>query len=60
MAHFTKDLNKETSDAQKLEAKLSGKFAQFAPAEVVQAEKDNLAQIKRKIEKLTSYIETLK
>ncbi len=60
MLHFTKDLEKEKKDAEKLEGKLAGKFAQFAPAEVVQAERDNLAAIKRRIEKLTGYIETLK
>ena len=57
--HFDKDLAKAQGEAQKIEAKLSGKFAQHAPAEVVQAERDNLAQTKRRIEKINSYIEEL-
>jgi len=57
--HFDKDLEKSTSDAQKIEFKLNGKFAEHAPAEVVQAERDTLAEIKRRIEKLTSYINEL-
>ena len=60
LVHFNKDLEKERKDLEKLENKLNGKFAHFAPAEVVQAERENLTQIKRRIEKLTSYIETLK
>lgn len=60
LLHFNKDLEKERKDAQKLEAKLAGKFAQFAPQDVVQAEKDNLSEILRRVGKLTSYIETLK
>ncbi len=60
LLHFNKDLEKETKDAQRIEFKLNGKFAEHAPAEVVQAERDNLANIKRRIEKLTGYIESLK
>ncbi len=58
-AHFKKDLEKAQADAKKIEAKLGGKFAEHAPAEVVQAERDKLEELKRRIEKLTSYIETL-
>jgi len=57
--HFEKDLAKATGDAQKIEAKLGGKFAEHAPAEVVQAERDKLEEHKRRIEKLTSYINEL-
>lgn len=60
LVHFNKDLETSKKDEQKLSAKLSGKFAQFAPAEVVKAEKDNLASIQRRIEKISSYIEALK
>lgn len=60
LIHFNKDLETSKKDEQKLSAKLSGKFAQFAPAEVVQTEKDNLASIQRRIEKISSYIEALK
>ncbi len=60
LLHFNKDLEKETKDAQRIEFKLNGKFAEHAPADVVQAERDNLADIKRRIEKLTGYIESLK
>ncbi len=59
LKHFNKMLAKETADSQKIEAKLSGKFAQFAPADVVQAERNNLAEIKRRLEKVSSYIEAL-
>ena len=60
LVHFQKDLEKDQQAAQRIEAKLGGKFAEHAPAEVVQAERDNLAEIKRRIEKLSGYIETLK
>ncbi len=59
MLHFKKDLEKDQKDAVRIEAKLGGKFAEHAPAEVVQAERDNLVEIKRRIEKLTGYIEAL-
>ena len=45
--------------AKKSEAKLGGKFAEHAPAEVVQAEKDKLEETKRRIEKLESYLKSL-
>ena len=60
LLHFQKDLEKDKKDAERTEAKLGGKFAEHAPAEVVQAERDKLAETKRRIEKLTSYIEALK
>ena len=41
------------------EAKLNGNFAQHAPAEVVQQERDKMEESKRKIEKLESYIASL-
>lgn len=58
-AHFQKDLEKTMSEASKIEAKLGGKFAEHAPAELVAAEREKLENAKRRIEKLTSYLETL-
>ncbi len=60
LLHFQKDLEKDQKDAERTEAKLKGKFAEHAPAEVVQAERDKLAETKRRIEKLGTYIEALK
>ena len=60
LLHFQKDLEKDQKDAERTEAKLNGKFAEHAPAEVVQAERDKLAETKRRIEKLGTYIEALK
>ena len=54
-----KIFEKDKKDAERIEFKLNGKFGQHAPAEVVQAERDNLAEIKRRIEKLESYIAAL-
>ena len=59
LKHFNKDLEKDKKDAERIEFKLNGKFGQHAPAEVVQAERDNLSEIKRRIEKLESYIAAL-
>ena len=56
---FDKDLQKTKGDIQRSEAKLNGKFAENAPAEVVQAERDSLAESKRRVEKLESYIKEL-
>lgn len=60
LKHFNKDLETGKKDAEKIEAKLAGKFGQHAPAEVVQAERDKLSEIKRRIEKLEGYVEALK
>lgn len=59
LKHFNKDLEKDRKDAERIEFKLNGKFGEHAPKEVVQAERDNLAEIKRRIEKLESYIAAL-
>ncbi len=58
-ARFTKEINTESAFVQKVEAKLKGKFAENAPAEVVAAEREKLAKTKRRIEKLTSYLQSL-
>ena len=59
VARFTKAIAAEESAIKKSEAKLSGKFAEHAPAEVVQAERDSLAESKRRVEKLNSYLNAL-
>ena len=56
LARFKKDSEKAQAEAKKTEAKLGGSFAQHAPQELVQAERDKLDELKRRIEKLTSYI----
>jgi len=59
LARFKKDSEKAQAEAKKTEAKLGGSFAQHAPQELVQAERDKLDELKRRIEKLTSYIAEL-
>ena len=59
LARFKKELANEQAFADKVSAKLSGKFAQNAPAQVVAAEREKLENTLRRIEKLTSYIESL-
>ena len=59
LKHFNKDLETGRKDAERIEFKLNGKFGQHAPAEVVQAERDKLVEIKRRIEKLESYVAAL-
>ena len=59
LARFKKELANEQAFADKVSAKLSGKFAQNAPAPVVEAEREKLENTKRRIEKLTSYIDSL-
>ena len=59
LKHFNKDLETGKKDAERIEFKLNGKFGQHAPAEVVQAERDKLAEIKRRVEKLESYVAAL-
>ena len=58
-ARFQKEITNETAFIQKVEAKLSGKFAENAPAEVVEAEREKLSTAQRRVEKLNSYIENL-
>ena len=59
MARFRKSVETESATAKKSEAKLSGKFAQNAPEDVVLAERKKLEECKRRIEKLQSYMESL-
>ncbi len=59
LARFKKELASEQAFADKVSAKLSGKFAQNAPAQVVEAEREKLENTRRRIEKLRSYIDSL-
>ena len=59
IARFNKEIASEESSVKRSESKLNGSFAQHAPAEVVQAERDALAESKRRIEKLRSYVNSL-
>ncbi len=56
---FTKEAEKESAYAKRIENKLNGSFSQHAPKEVVEEEKKNLEEIKRRIEKLGDYIKSL-
>ena len=59
LARFKKELASEEAFADKVSAKLSGKFAQNAPAQVVEAEREKLENTRRRIEKIRSYIDSL-
>ena len=52
-------LKKEQGYARMSQNKLNGNFAQHAPAELVEKEKQILEEANRKIEKLQSYIDGL-
>ena len=58
-ARFEKSIATEQAAIQRSEAKLSGKFAEHAPAEVVQAEKEKLEESRRRVEKLAGYVKEL-
>lgn len=59
-SRFAKEIEKETANTAKLEAKLTnGNFTANAPAEVVQAEREKLAEMQRRIDKLGSYVKDL-
>ncbi|MBP5401717.1 MAG: valine--tRNA ligase [Treponema sp.] len=59
LSRFQKLLEKEKGYAQMSENKLNGNFAKHAPAELVQEEKDRLAESQKKIATLESYIKEL-
>ncbi|HAH63249.1 MAG TPA: valine--tRNA ligase [Treponema sp.] len=59
LSRFKKELSETEGYAQKAEAKLSGKFAEHAPADLVAEERAKLEEHKRRIEKLESYIKSL-
>ena len=56
---FEKELASEREAIARLDAKLAGKFAAHAPAEVVEAEKEKRRLAVRRTEKLTEYIQSL-
>ena len=58
-SRFAKSLEAERASVAKIEAKLAGKFAMHAPADVVAAERAKLEEANRRIEKLASYMENL-
>ncbi|MBQ0038864.1 MAG: valine--tRNA ligase [Treponema sp.] len=58
-AKFKKDIDWEKENVRRSENKLNGKFAEHAPAELVQAERDALEVAKSKIEKLEGYLKNL-
>ncbi|MBO5400883.1 MAG: valine--tRNA ligase, partial [Spirochaetaceae bacterium] len=58
-ARFTKELTTEKAFIAKVDAKLAGKFAQNAPKEVVEAEKEKRANAARRVEKLESYLASM-
>ena len=59
LARFKKTLEKEQGYARMSQNKLNGNFAQHAPVELVEKEKQILEEANRKIEKLQSYIDSL-
>lgn len=59
LARFKKTLEKEQGYAKMSENKLNGNFAKHAPANLVEEEKQRLAESNRKIATLKSYIENL-
>ena len=58
-ARFEKSIETENNLIQRSEAKLSGKFIEHAPAELIDAEKKKLEESRRRKEKLESYIRSL-
>ncbi|MBO4629465.1 MAG: valine--tRNA ligase [Treponema sp.] len=59
ITRFQKTLEKEEGYARMSQNKLNGNFAQHAPAELVQEERDRLAESERKIETLKGYLKEL-
>lgn len=60
ITRFQKALEKEQGYAKMSENKLNGNFAQHAPANLVQEERDRLAESQRKIATYESYLKELK
>lgn len=58
-AKFAKEIRQETEAVQRISGKLSGSFAQNAPADIVQAERSRLEEAKQRIEKLQSYLKNM-
>ena len=60
ITRFQKTLEKEEGYARMSQNKLNGNFAQHAPAELVQEERNRLAESERKIATLQGYLKELK
>jgi len=60
IARFQKSIEKETGYARMSENKLNGNFAKHAPANLVEEEKERLAESQRKIKTLEGYLADLK
>ncbi|WP_296662068.1 class I tRNA ligase family protein, partial [Treponema sp. UBA753] len=56
---FTRDIEYETENVRRSTNKLNGKFAEHAPAEVVQEERNRMEEAQRRIEKLNLYLNNL-
>ena len=59
VARFQKTLEKEEGYARMSENKLNGNFAQHAPENLIQEERDRLTESQRKIETLKGYLKEL-
>jgi valyl-tRNA synthetase len=59
IARFQKTIEKEQGYARMSENKLNGNFAKHAPANLVEEEKERLAESQRKIKTLESYLKEL-
>ena len=59
ISRFQKAIEKETGYARMSENKLNGNFAQHAPANLVEEERQRLADSQRKIKTLESYLKEL-
>ena len=59
VTRFQKTLEKEEGYARMSENKLNGNFAQHAPENLIQEERDRLAESQRKIETLKGYLKEL-
>jgi len=61
VTRFEKEIAKENQSALKIKEKLSNTyFTTNAPAEIVEAEREKIAEISRRIEKLGQYIDALR
>ena len=59
-ARFSREIEKETANVAKLEAKLVNEnFTANAPGEVILAEREKLVEMQRRIVKLGSYVKDL-
>lgn len=60
VVRFSREIEKEKASVSRIEAKLSNEnFVSHAPEEVIASEKEKLAEVQRRIEKLSGYIRDL-